>query len=132
MPSSVLHGKIPFSCLYLDKSIFSVPPRVFGCTCFAQDLSPGLDKLSPRSIKYVFVGYSRIQKGYRCYGPSNKKYFVSANVTFFESVPYFSPQGPVTASESISLSPSVPLPALAAVHDVSSPVSLKDTTTSPH
>jgi len=56
---------------------------------------------------------------------------VSADVTFFESVPYFSPQDPVTASESISLSPSIPLPAPAVVHDVSSPVSLKDTTTPP-
>ena len=38
MPSSVLHDKISFSCLYPDKSIFSVPPRVFGCTCFVQDV----------------------------------------------------------------------------------------------
>jgi len=127
MPSSILHGKIPFSCLYPGKSIFSVPPRVFCCTCFVQDLSPGLDKLSPRSIKW----YSRTQKGYQCYNPSIRKYFVSANVTFFESVPYFSPQGPVTASESISLSPSVPLSAPAIVHDVSSTVSLKDTTAPP-
>ena len=67
MPSSVLHGKISFSCLYPDKSIFSVPPAC--CICFVQDLSPGLDKLSPRSIKCVFVGHSRTQKEYRCYSP---------------------------------------------------------------
>ena len=51
---------------------------------------------------------------------------MSADVIFFKSVPYFYPQGPVTTSESISLSPSVPLPAPVVVHDVSSPVSLKD------
>ena len=85
MPSSILHGKIPFSCLYPGKSIFSVPPRVFCCTCFVQDLSPGLDKLSPRSIKW----YSRTQKGYQCYNPSIRKYFVSANVTFFNQFPTF-------------------------------------------
>ena len=56
---------------------------------------------------------------------------MSADITFFESIPYFSPQGPVTVSEFISLSPSVLLPAPTVVHDVSSPVSLKDTTTPP-
>ena len=131
MPSLVLHSKIPFSCLYLDKSIFLVPLRVFGCTCFIQDSSAGLDKLSPRSIKCVFVGYSRTQKEYWCYSPSTRKYFVSADVTFFELIPYFSPQGPVTASESISFSLSVVLPAPADVHDVFSPVSLKDTAVPP-
>ena len=50
---------------------------------------------------------------------------------FFESVPYFSPQGPVTVSKSIFLSPSVPLLAPVVVHDVSSPVSLKDNTMPP-
>ena len=56
---------------------------------------------------------------------------MSADVTFFELVLYFSPQGSVTASESISLSLSVPLPVPAVVYDVSSPVSLKDTTAPP-
>jgi len=30
--SSLLHGKVSFSCLYPHKSVFSVTPRVFGCT----------------------------------------------------------------------------------------------------
>ena len=52
--------------------------RVFGCTCFVQDLSHVLDKLSPRSIKCIFVGHYRTQKGYRCYNPSTRKYFMFA------------------------------------------------------
>jgi len=76
MPSSVLDGKILFSYLYPTKSVFFMTPRVFGCTCFVKDLSPGWDKLSPRSIKCVFVGYCRTQKGCRCYTPSTKKYVV--------------------------------------------------------
>ena len=56
---------------------------------------------------------------------------MSVDVTFFESIPYFSPQGPVTVSESISLSSSVPLHAPVVVHDVSLTVSLKDTTMPP-
>ena len=59
------------------------------------------------------------------------KYFVSADVTFFEYVPHFSPQGPVTASESIPLPQSAPLSALAPVHDVSSSVSPTATTEPP-
>jgi len=29
-----------------------------------------LDKLGPRSQKCVFLGYSRTQRGYRCYSPT--------------------------------------------------------------
>ncbi|BAT92619.1 hypothetical protein VIGAN_07138500, partial [Vigna angularis var. angularis] len=54
-------------------------------------MSPELDKLFVRAIKCVFLGYSRLQKGYRCYSPETKKYYMSANVTFFEQTPFFSP-----------------------------------------
>jgi len=126
VPSFVLNGQFSFSCLYPTK-FFSIA-RVFGSTCFVQDLTLGLDKLSPRSIKCVFVRYSRTQKGYRCYSPHNKKYFVSADVMFFEYAPYFSPQSLVTASESIPLPPSVLLSPPALVPDISLPVSPEDTT----
>ena len=55
------------------------------------------------------------------------KYFVSADVTFFEFIPYFSPQSPVTALKSILLLPPIPLPAPAYAPNVSSPVSSEDT-----
>ena len=98
MPASVLNKKSPFSYLFPNKTSFSMTPRVFGCTCFVQDLSPMLDKLSSRCIKCIFVGNFRTQKEYRCYNPSTRKYLVSADVTFFESVPYFSQQVPITIS----------------------------------
>ena len=77
--------------------------------------------MSHRSIKCVFVGYSRAQKW-------PKESFVSADVTFLESVPYFSPQGLDTTSESILLPPAVPLSASAPVAAVSSLVSSTDIT----
>jgi len=83
MSSPVLDGKILFYCLYLTKSVFSTTLSVFGYNCFVQDLSPGLDNLSPRFIKCVLAWHSRTQRGYRCYNPSTRKYFVSADVTFF-------------------------------------------------
>ena len=109
MPSSVPNKRSPFSCLYANKTPFSMTPRVFGCTCFVLDLSPGLDKLSPRSIKCVFIEYSRTQKGYRCYNPSTMRYLVSADITFFEFVPYFFTKVPITISETVPPSLSVPL-----------------------
>ena len=42
------------------------------------------DKLSPKVIKCVFIGYSNVQKGYKCYFPSNKRIIVSCDVTFNE------------------------------------------------
>ncbi|BAU03608.1 hypothetical protein VIGAN_UM141900, partial [Vigna angularis var. angularis] len=91
MPSSSLNNKVPFSILFPNDPLFHTSPRVFGCVCFVHDMSPGLDKLSARAIKCVFLGYSRLQKGYRCYSPETKKYYMSANVTFFEQTPFFSP-----------------------------------------
>ena len=64
MPSFDLDKISLFSCLFPNKPSFFMTSRVFGCTCFVQDLSPGLHKLSPTSIKCVFVGYYITQKGY--------------------------------------------------------------------
>nr|KYP76032.1 Retrovirus-related Pol polyprotein from transposon TNT 1-94 [Cajanus cajan] len=89
MPSSVLNDQVPHSLLYPLDPLYSVHPRVFGCTCFVHDLFSGRAKLSARAIKCVFLGYSRVQKGYRCYSPATHRFYTSADVTFFEDTPYF-------------------------------------------
>ncbi|RVW74545.1 Retrovirus-related Pol polyprotein from transposon TNT 1-94 [Vitis vinifera] len=48
------------------------------------------DKLSAKATKCIFLGYSRLQKGYRCYSPDTHRYFLSVDVTFFEDSPFFS------------------------------------------
>ncbi|RVW29702.1 Retrovirus-related Pol polyprotein from transposon TNT 1-94 [Vitis vinifera] len=96
MPSSVLHDQIPHSLLFPDQPLYFLPPRVFGCTCFVHILTPGQDKLSAKAMKCLFLGYSRLQKGYRCYSLETHRYFISADVTFFEDSPFFS-----TTSESL-------------------------------
>ena len=84
MPSSVLHDQIPHSILLPIQPLFYLPPRVFGCVCFVHILTPRQDKLSAKAMKCVFLGYSRLQRGYRCYSPDTNRYFISADVTFFE------------------------------------------------
>ncbi|RDX80742.1 hypothetical protein CR513_38674, partial [Mucuna pruriens] len=70
--------------------MYHVPPKVFGCVCFVHDVSLSRNKLSTRAIKCVFLGYSRLQKGYKCYSSFTKRHYLSADVTFFEETMFFS------------------------------------------
>ncbi|RVW72021.1 Retrovirus-related Pol polyprotein from transposon RE1 [Vitis vinifera] len=63
-----------------------------------------MDKLSTKATKCIFLGYSRLQKGYRCYSSETHRYFLSADVTFFEDSPFFS------TSKSLLVSEVLPLP----------------------
>ena len=102
MLSSVLHDKIPHSILFPNQPLFCLPPRVFGCVYFVHILTPRQDKLSAKATKCVFLDYSRLQKGYRCYSPNTHQYFVFADVTFFENSSMFPPNHP-PSSDVISL-----------------------------
>ena len=62
----------------------SLPKRVFGCECYVDLYLNQTNKLSPRAIKCVFVGYSNTQKGYKCYYPPGQRILVSLDVTFSE------------------------------------------------
>ncbi|KAJ9697063.1 hypothetical protein PVL29_009014 [Vitis rotundifolia] len=93
IPSQVLDNKSPVEIL---KSFYphfrtsnGLTPRVFGCTAFVHVHSQHKDKLDPRAIKCVFLGYSSTQKGYKCYNPSAIKFYISADVTFTENKPFF-------------------------------------------
>ena len=90
MPSSVLHDQIPHSIIFPNQPLFRLPPRVFGCVCFVHILNPGQDKLSAKATKCVFLDYSQLQRGYKCYSTDTNRYFISADVTFFESSFFFS------------------------------------------
>jgi hypothetical protein len=88
MPSRILGMKTPCELLY-GKNEFTVPPKVFGCTCFVRDHRPYIGKLDPRVVKCIFVGYSCGQKGYKCWNPSERRMFVSLDVTFQEAIPFY-------------------------------------------
>ena len=60
----------PHHQLFPNNLLFPIDPKVFGCTCFVRDVRPQVSKLDLKSLKCIFVGYSRGQKGYRCYRPT--------------------------------------------------------------
>jgi len=77
MPLRVLDNK-SLAELLLGSNDFFVPPKVFGCVCFVHDYRNN-----------VGVGYSPTQKGYKCWCPSERRFFVSMDVTFREQESYY-------------------------------------------
>ena len=86
MPSSVLNWATPYHQLFPNNPLFPIKPKVFGCTCFARDVCPQVSKLDRKSLKRIFLGYSHVLKGYRCYCPTLRRYFVFTDVAFFETI----------------------------------------------
>jgi hypothetical protein len=67
-----------------------LPPRVFGCVAYVHLHKNQRTKLDPCALRCLFLGYAVHQKGYRCYDPSNSRFYVTMDVTFLESEPFFS------------------------------------------
>ena len=102
MSSYILHDLIPHFILCPNQSLFCLPRHVFSCVCFVHIPTPIQDKLSINVTKRVFLCYFRLQRGYRCYSPDIHRYFVSADVTFFENSSMFPTNHPPN-SDVISL-----------------------------
>ena len=67
MSSSFLNWETLYHQLFPNNPLFPIESNVFGCTYFIRDVSPQVSKLDPKSLKCIFLGYSRVKKGYRCY-----------------------------------------------------------------
>ncbi|GJX67536.1 retrotransposon protein, putative, ty1-copia subclass [Tanacetum coccineum] len=75
-PYKVWHGQAP-KLSYL---------RVWGCEALVkQDTLTKPDKLEPRSIKCIFVGYPKETMGYSIYYPPENKVLVARNAKFLEN-----------------------------------------------
>ncbi|CAI7824378.1 unnamed protein product, partial [Closterium sp. NIES-53] len=61
--------------------------RVWGSRAFFRDLSA--DKLSPRAVPCVFLGFPPDAPGWQFYHPTSRRVLSSQDVTFDESVPYY-------------------------------------------
>ncbi|CAI7825777.1 unnamed protein product [Closterium sp. NIES-54] len=70
-------GKVGNACVF----------RVWGSRAFVRDLSA--DKLSPRALPCVFLGFPPDAPGWQFYHPTSRRVLSSQDVTFDESVPYY-------------------------------------------
>ncbi|CAI7911344.1 unnamed protein product [Closterium sp. NIES-54] len=61
--------------------------RVWGSRAFVHDLSA--DKLSPRAVPCVFLGFHPDAPGWQFYHPTSRRVLSSQDVTFDEWVPYY-------------------------------------------
>ncbi|CAI7738099.1 unnamed protein product [Closterium sp. NIES-54] len=61
--------------------------RVWGSRAFVRDLSA--DKLSPRAVPCVFLGFPPDAPGWQFYHPTSRRVLSSQDVTFDESAPYY-------------------------------------------
>jgi hypothetical protein len=93
LPSPILDFKSPTEILTTFFPHFKISnnliPRIFGSVAFVHIHSPNRGKLDPRAIRCIFIGYSSTQKGYKCFHPSTRKFFVSSDVTFVENESFF-------------------------------------------
>ena len=74
--------------MFPNNLLFPIDPKAFGCTYFVRDVHPHVSKLDPKSLKCISMGYSRVKKGYKCYCPTLRCYFVSIDVTLFETTSF--------------------------------------------
>ncbi|CAI7800882.1 unnamed protein product [Closterium sp. NIES-54] len=61
--------------------------RVWGSRAFVRDLSA--DKVSPRAVPCVFLGFPPDAPGWQFYHPTSRRVLSSQDVTFDESVPFY-------------------------------------------
>ncbi|CAI5986140.1 unnamed protein product [Closterium sp. NIES-65] len=61
--------------------------RVWGCLALVRDTSA--DKLSPRAVPFVFLGFPEDSSDFTFYHPPSHRFFDSRDVRFEESTPYY-------------------------------------------
>ncbi len=71
-----------FTCKKPNVSHF----KAFSCITYVHVHDENRSKLDPKVDKWIFIGYSSEQKGYRCFNPSTWKLQMSRDVVFDEMV----------------------------------------------
>jgi hypothetical protein len=82
--------------------------HVFGCACYPNTSATAPHKLSPRSTRCLFLGYSANHKGYRCLDLTSHRTIISRHVVFDKDV--FPLAGSTQPTDLDSLLESDPVP----------------------
>ncbi|KAI4303074.1 hypothetical protein MLD38_038749 [Melastoma candidum] len=83
LPSSAINYDVPYELLYRKQFNYNIL-RPFGCLCFPYIGHIAPHKLANRSVPCVFLGYSDLHKGFRCFDPVNGRLYTSRHVRFLE------------------------------------------------
>ena len=101
LPTPVLSHKSPFEVLYNKRPDY-LSLRVFGCACYPNIRPYNSQKLTYRSTKCTFFGYSDVHKGFKCLSPNGRVY-IARDVIFYESCfPFADKSQPPNTSPNIS------------------------------
>jgi Reverse transcriptase (RNA-dependent DNA polymerase) len=84
LPSSPLSFSTPYNKLFNKNPDYSMF-KVIGCKCYPYTRPYASNKLDPRSVPCVFLGYSTIYKGYKCLDIKTNKTYLSRHVVFDET-----------------------------------------------
>lgn len=86
LPSSILADNKSLYEILLKRKPEYTALRIFGSACYPSLRPYASNKLDPKSLKCVFLGYNEKYKGYRCLHPPTGKVYISRHVLFNEEV----------------------------------------------
>lgn len=105
--SSAIGWETPYELLFKRKVEYN-KLNFFGCLCYSTDVNLKKDKFKARAIKYIFLGFSPGNKGYKLFDYNVKNFIVSCNVVFHEQVFPFINKGKESCKDLVSL-PVIPI-----------------------
>jgi hypothetical protein len=109
LPSKAVRHPTPHFALYGTTPSYD-HLRVFGCACYPNTSATAPHKLSPRSTRCLFLGYSPDHKGYRCLDLTSHRIIISRHVIFDEDVFPLAGSTPPTDLDSLLESDPIPPP----------------------
>jgi transposase InsO family protein len=85
LPTPLLSHQSPWESLFHTKPTLS-HLRAFGCQCFPLLTPYNKNKLQPKSVPCIFLGYPFTSKGYVFFYPSSHRFYTSRHVLFNETI----------------------------------------------